>query len=219
MKEFKRNYYFLIYLFLLVITFITTALCFIFYKMPVLPILVSLIIIIVGIYFVWLKKLSKRNLYFNNILNLLAANIIAYFLVHYLIKYQSTIIGMILSIAFMDVLSFTKRGKNTLNAKLIGNINTMTRLSICLPIPGNPGLQQIIGVGDLLYYSIITMFYLKSGGRSAGLHAAMLILIGQLVNIIAIQVLKRVQKEHYKGFPATLFPGVYIIIATIFQFI
>jgi hypothetical protein len=220
MEKVQRNYYLLIYIFILVITFITTALCFLSNNMPVLLMLISLIIIMAGIYFVWLKKLSKRILYFNNILNILAANILAYFLIHYLINSQSTIIGMILGIVVMDVFSFTKRGKNTLNAKLSGNINTMARLSVCLPIPKKPGLQQIIGVGDLLYYALITMYYIKSGRTSAaGIHAAMIILIGQLVNIIAILVIKRIQKEQYKGFPATLFPGIFIIIATVFRFI
>ena len=219
MEEVQRKNYHLVYLYIFGITFLTTTLSFIGYKIQLLPMLISLIIVIAGFYFVWIKKLSKVNLYFNNILNLLAANIIAYFLINYFIKSQDTITGLIIGIAVMDVFSFTKRGKNTLNAKLSGNINTMARLSICLPVPGNPGLQQIIGVGDLLYYSIITMYYIKLAGTSAGLQAAMIILIGQLVNTIAILVLKRIQKEKYKGFPATLFPGMFIIIANVFRMI
>jgi hypothetical protein len=163
----------------------------------------------------WSRKLSKKTLYLNNILNILAANLIAYFLIGYLMKSQDTITGLIIGVVGMDVFSFTKRGKNTLNAKLAGNINTLARLSICLPIPGHPGLQQIIGIGDLLYYSIITMYYINAYGMLTGLKAGMIILFGQIVNIISTEVLKKIQKEQYKGFPATLFPGLVIILVDI----
>jgi hypothetical protein len=215
MAKEKYKYYYLKYVFLWGITFLIVALSFISYKISILPMLVSFIIIMVSVILLWSRKLSKNSLYLNNLLNILAANMIAYFVTGYVIKSQDTMLGVIVGVAVMDVFSFTKRGKNTLNAKLAGNINTMARLSICLPIPGYPGLQQIIGVGDLLYYSIITIYYIKSYGMLSGLNAGIFILIGQIVNIIFIEVLKKIQKEQYKGFPATLFPGAVIILAMV----
>jgi hypothetical protein len=217
-NEHRKNFY-LVYIFIFVITFIVTALTFISYRIPQWLMLFSFILVIAGICFLWLRKLSKTNLYLNNLLNLLISNIIAYFLTSYLIISQDRIMGFIIGIVAMDVFSFTKRGKNTLNAKLTGNINTMARLSICLPIPGSPGLQQIIGVGDILYYSTITMYFIKSSGTLSGLYAVMIILIGQFINIIAILVLNKYQQEKYKGFPATLFPGMFIFIVSVFRLI
>lgn len=213
MNEKKHDNYYMEYICMLVITGIICTISFIIYKLPTLIMIISFIFIMAATVLLWLRKLTKKNLYLNDFLNLLAPNIIALFFVSNLIKSKSTIIGFMLGVAIMDVFSFTKRGKNTLNAKLAGNINTMARLSICLPIPGKPGLQQIIGVGDLFYYSMITMYYIHFAGILASLKAVLIIFIGQLVNIVSIILLKRIQKNLYKGFPATLFPCVFIIIA------
>lgn len=219
MEEAKRKYYFLVYIFILAITLIVIALSFISYKIPVLPMLILLALVIAGICFVWVSKLSKKNLYLNNILLLLAANILAYILINYVIKYTDTVNGIIIGVAVTDVFSFSKRGKHTLNAKLSGNINTLARLSVCLPLPKIPGLQPIIGVGDLLYYSIITIYYTEKGGILTGLYAGLIIFIGQLANIIAILILKKIQKERFKGYPATLFPGMFALIANVLRLI
>ncbi|HEX3078363.1 MAG TPA: hypothetical protein VHQ24_16015 [Lachnospiraceae bacterium] len=151
----------------------------------------------------------------NNIINLFAPNVIAYFILFYIAKSKEFIFGYIVAVAAMDVFSFTKAGKQSLNRKLIGNTNSLARLSICLPVPRKPGLQPIIGVGDILYYTIITMFCIYSKNVTAGLYAAIIVLIGQLVNTVSTSILIRVQKEHYKGFPATLFPGLFIFIVGI----
>lgn len=213
MNEKKHDNYYLEYICILVITCIICTISFIICRLPTLIMLISLIVIMAATFLLWLRKLTRKNLYLNDVLNLLAPNIIALFFVSNLIKSKSVIIGFMFGVAIMDVFSFTKRGKNTLNAILVGNINTMARLSICLPIPGKPGLQQIIGVGDLFYYSMITMYYIHFAGTLTGLKVAVIIFIGQLVNIVSIILLKRIQKNRYKGFPATLFPSVFIIIA------
>lgn len=212
MNEKKHDNYYMEYICMLVITAIICSISFIIYKLPTLIMIISFIVIIAATVLLWLRKLTKKNLYFNDVLNLLLPNIIALFFVSNVIKSKSGIMGFMLGVAIMDMFSFTKRGKNTLNAKLVGNINTMARLSICLPIPGKPGLQQIIGVGDLFYYSMMTMYYIHFAGASAGLKTALIIFIGQLVNIVSIVLLKIIQKSRYKGFPATLFPCVFVII-------
>lgn len=200
------------YILILVITSMICGISLISYDLSLVIILISFLIVTIAILLLWQRQLSIKNLYLYDVLNLLAPNLLAYLLLLYLIKTEDIFIGVILGVAVMDVFSFTKRGKNTLNAKLSTNIDTMARLSICLPIPGKLGLQQIIGVGDLLYYSVITMYYLHNFGISVGLKITLLIIIGQIVNIVSILLLRKIKTEQYKGFPATLFPGVFIII-------
>lgn len=219
MENEQHNNYSLAYILISIVTFVAIALSFAIYRLPALPMLISILIVMAGICFVWSRKLSKKNLYVNNVLILLVANMLAYFFTDYLIISKDRLFGFVIGVAVVDVFSFTKRGKHTLNAKLAGNVSTLARLSICLPIPGKPGLQQIIGVGDLVYYSTITMFFLKAPEASNGLIVAILILVGQFVNIISTMVLKKLQKEQYRGFPATLFPGVIVFIASIIQWI
>lgn len=215
MNRNESNISYLPYFYILVITCIICVLPFFANRLSWSVMLIVLAVTMTCIVILWLQKLSRSNLYINNVLNLIAPVILAYIFITFVIKSTSTINGFIAGVAVMDVFSFTKRGKHTLNAKLASNVNTMARLSICLPIPGKPGLQQIIGIGDLFYYSMITLFFIHSGGLSAGRYAAFVILAGQLVNCVSIVILKRIQKDRYKGFPATIFPGLFIIIAYI----
>lgn len=219
MDNTKRKNFILAYIYIIAITFLVIALSYISIKIPILPMMITFIFVIAAICFVWKRKLSKFILYVNNVLLLLATNIIAYILVNYVIKSLDSLNGIVVSVSVIDVISFTKLGKHTLNAKLMNNTNSLARLSVCLPLPKVPGLLPIIGAGDLQYYSMITMYYIKTAGNMAGLYAALILVIGQLINIIAILILKKIQKERYKGFPATLFPGMFIFIANIFGLI
>lgn len=219
MKPKQCTYFSVEYSLIIVITLITCALTFISYRILAEVMLIILVFGMAALVFLWRRKLTRNSLYLNNILNLFVADIAAYFLIRYVAISIDTLIGFIAGVAAIDVLSFTKHGKNTPNAKLMSNINTIARLSICLPVPGKPGLQPIIGVGDLLYYSVITMYYVQTGGALIGFHSALFLIAGQILNIIGIMVLKKCLKEQYKGFPATLFPGILIIIANCIQVI
>jgi hypothetical protein len=161
----------------------------------------------------WTKKLSKKTLYFLDILNLLETNLIGYLIIFFVSTSADTMIGILCGVIIADVFSFTKSGKNTPNAKVIGNVNTLARLSICLPVPKKQGLSPIIGVGDLIYYSMIITHSIKYQGISVGYISFLLILAGQLVNILFISII--IRKNWYKGFPATLFPGVFFIAAAL----
>lgn len=201
------------YFYMLCLTFMPCLLPFLCYRLPYQFMAVIVIITIIGFFIVWKRKLSKKLLYFNNILLLLVSVCIAYFIIYFFVTTTDRMIGIILGVAAWDVYSFTKSGRNTLNAKLIGNTNSLARLSICLPVPKKPGLQPILGVGDLNYYSLITMFTIKSTGITGGLIALFVLFTGQLANILSISVLR--ERHWLKGFPATLFPGLLYILATI----
>jgi hypothetical protein len=170
-------------------------------------------IILIFIILLWTKKLSKKTLYFLDILNLLEANLVGYLIIYIVISSSDTMIGILCGVIVADVFSFTKSGKNTLNAKLVGNINTLAKLSICLPVPKKQGLSPIVGVGDLIFYSMIIMHSIKYQGISVGYISFLLILAGQTANILFISII--IRKNWYKGFPATLFPGVFFIAAAL----
>lgn len=198
---------------MLSLTMVIGILPFLFIRLSFQFVLVLLVITLIGVLVVWKKPLSKKLLYINNILLLCAPLCISYVLSISFIHDMDTFIGMVAAVVIMDVFSFMKLGKNTLNAKLSGNINSLARLSICLPVPKKSGLQPIIGVGDLNYYSFIVIFSLKTGGPSTGLSAFFILLMGQIVNLICIAIMKK--RQWKKGFPATLFPGIFIVIAMI----
>lgn len=165
---------------------------------------------LVGIVVLWFRPLTKKLLYALNVLNSLGAASLAYFIATILIKSVDSFFAMVTIIVVMDVFSFTKAGKKTSNAKLINNNNTLARLSICLPVVGKPGLQPIIGVGDLYFYSAIILFSLHNFGVSVLGGIYLLMLVGQIANIIVILFIQN--KIWYKGFPATLFPGIFYLI-------
>lgn len=176
--------------------------------LPVIGILflVDMIIIIV----LWTRPLSRNLLYLLNALNMLGAGSLAYLLMMLLGDSIESFVTMISIIVAMDVFSFTKKGKVTPNARLMNHSNALARLCICLPVPQKPGLQPIIGVGDLYFYSAIIIFSLRIFGISVLGWIILLVLTGQLTNILLISVIRN--KVWYKGFPATLFPGVFYLI-------
>lgn len=173
-------------------------------RMPI--IIILFLISITAIIVLWNRPLNKKSLYLLNIFNLLGASLLANLIVRLLVGSIEEIIIMIITIIAADVFSFTRKGKKTLNARLIRNHNTLARLSICLPIPNKPGLQAIIGVGDLYFYSTMILFSLHNFGSSGLPEAFLFVLVGQAFNILLIIVF--INKDWYKGFPATLFPGL-----------
>ncbi|WFR56831.1 hypothetical protein QA584_24985 [Anaerocolumna sp. AGMB13025] len=202
------------YGYMLGMTAISGILAFLMNKMSLPVILILFLVDLAGIIVLWLKPLSRKLLYILNVLNCLASVSLAYLLITAFIKSVDSFVAFIIILVVMDVFSFTKAGKKTPNAKLISNNNALPRLSICLPVPGKPGLQPIIGVGDLYFYGTISVFSIHHFGMSVFGYIVLLILAGQLINILLISNIK--EKVWYKGFPATLFPGILYLIILFF---
>lgn len=198
------------YGYMLIVTAISCILAFLLNKMILPTIFILLIVDLAGIVVLWIKPLSRKLLYLLNVLNCLASVSFAYLLVTVFIKSVDSFFTVVIIIVVMDVFSFTKAGKKTPNAKLMNKNNTLARLSICLPVPGKLGLQPIIGVGDLYFYSAITVFSLHIFSANFFGYILLLVLVGQLINILLISLIKN--KTWYKGFPATLFPGIFYLI-------
>lgn len=205
------------YSYMLGITSIICILAALVNKITLMVISIVFLINIVGIIVLWTRPLSKKSLYLLNIFNILAASSFAYLIIAFLIDSIESFVVMITIIVVMDVFSFTKKGKMTPNARLMNNNNALARLCICLPVPKKPGLQPVIGVGDLYFYSAIMFFSLHTFGVSVLGKVFLLIFVGQLTNIILISIIKN--KVWYKGFPATLFPGAFYLVGLLSRFI
>lgn len=158
----------------------------------------------------WTKPISRKLLYLLNVLNCLVSASFAYLLITLFIKSVDSFFTVVIIIVVMDIFSFTKAGKKTPNARLINNNDTLARLSICLPVPGKIGFQPIIGVGDLYFYSAMTVFSLHNYSDNFFGYILFFLVIGQLINILLISIIKN--RTWYKGFPATLFPGIFYLI-------
>jgi hypothetical protein len=213
MQEDQNKNFLWEYLFIWVVTLVSSIISFLCYNLKVEIMFVTFLVILICVIPLWKKQLSKKILYLLDMLNLLGAIVLGYLITLLFADSTGSMIGFVCGVAIMDVFSFTKAGKNTLNAKLANQTNTLARLSICLPIPKKQGLQPIIGVGDLVYYSLLMMYSLKSNTLPNGWTVFLLILVGQLINILFISIFKH--RHWYKGFPATLFPGVLFVIAVI----
>lgn len=121
-----------------------------------------------------------------------------------------SVITIGITVSIMDVLSFTKYGKNTPNAKAMSNIKFMSKLIVYGKTKNNE-LVPTRGLGDYLYYAIwIVGIHSLSNNLWAYAIAALLIFIGTLGDCIIIGYMYK--KESYKGFPATIIPFLLVFI-------
>lgn len=213
MNENKKPNLYFEYFYMLAITATICLLPLLYYKMSVSAMLIVFIIVLTVIITIWRKPMSRKLLYLLDILNVIAAISFSFLIMLILGDAKASIVSFIIAIVILDVYSFTRRGKHTLNAKLIANTSTLARLSICLPVPGKPGLQPLIGIGDLYFYTVMCLFALDLYGTSHYYIVILILVIGQLANIILISLTFR--KKWYKGFPATLFPGLFYLVSLV----
>lgn len=128
--------------------------------------------------------------------------------------YIEIILPMIIYVCVLDVISFTRFGKKTTNAKLMNNNKWLPRLLVFgrsfktgQPVPTK-------GFGDYLWYSITFAAIYTTYGKTIGLVAILAIIIGVLINLM---IINRIYKYiWYRGFPATVGPlGLCIILIVI----
>lgn len=114
------------------------------------------------------------------------------------------------AISIIDILSFTKYGKHTINAKAMSNIHFISKL-IVYGKEKNDVLIPTCGIGDYCYYAIwISGIHAVSNSIYAYLVAACMILLGSCIHYAIIAKLS--QRENYKGFPGTVFPFLCIAL-------
>ncbi|MBU3113688.1 hypothetical protein [Clostridium lacusfryxellense] len=122
----------------------------------------------------------------------------------------SSLIGLGIGMSIFDILSFTKIGSKTTNAKIMANKHLMWKLIVYgksfkdkKPIPTK-------GFGDFLFYSILlSSIYKMSNNFDFLFYGACLIFLGCTINWIIVSFIYN--KKWYKGFPATFIPFIFVI--------
>lgn len=120
------------------------------------------------------------------------------------------IIALGAAISIMDILSFTKYGKHTVNAKAMSNTHFMSKLVVYGKGKGTV-LIPTKGVGDYFYYALwVAGVWNLSTGFTAYIMATVMIFIGTAIDYLIIAHLYK--KDNYKGFPATVIPFICVAI-------
>lgn len=125
---------------------------------------------------------------------------------------------MMIYVCAIDVLSFTRYGKKTTNAKLMNSNKWLPRLLVYGRSfkTGKPVATK--GFGDYLNYSIAFATIHTTYGKYIGLCAIIAIIFGVVINLVIINEIYKY--TWYKGFPATIGPlGLCIILVAIISIV
>lgn len=156
--------------------------------------------------FIYVKKpLNKKYLIVNSMICMMAVLLFGVMIGRYIPLATAITIGI--CVAMADVISFTKKGKNTMNAKVMSNKPLMSKLIVYgmsfknkLPVPTK-------GLGDFAYYAILlSALYQLSAGMTIFLWGCVAVFLGCAINWIIVCFIYK--KTWYKGFPATIIPFV-----------
>lgn len=111
----------------------------------------------------------------------------------------------------MDIISFTRIGKKTVNAKAMSNKSVAAKLFV-YGREKNDVLIPTCGFGDYLYYAmwISGTHALSSSGISYAF-VAFMVFAGTILQSITVKVLAK--RDGFKGFPGTAFPFLCTVLA------
>ncbi|PPK48612.1 hypothetical protein [Clostridium algidicarnis] len=122
----------------------------------------------------------------------------------------STLIVLSIGIPIVDIISFTKAGSKTANAKVMANKNSMAKLIVYGKSFKNNNPIPTKGLGDFLFYTILLSgIYKLSSDFNFILYGAGLIFLGCTINWIIVCFIYN--KKWYKGFPATFIPLISVL--------
>jgi hypothetical protein len=127
----------------------------------------------------------------------------------------ASLLGFGATVSIIDIISFTKAGSKTPNAKIMANKNLMPKLIVYGKSFRQNGPVPTKGLGDFLFYMVLLSALFKvTALPSHVLYGAGLILGGCVINWIIVSIIY--SKSWYKGFPATFIP--FILISPLFLF-
>ena len=168
----------------------------------------SIIGIIYAVYYLFFTKYNKDKIFLNSLILFLTAAHIGITIGYYIDIIMVLFTGIAISI--QDVLSFTKLGKRTANAKAMSSTEFMSKLILYSKSTKDGHLIPTKGMGDFLFYSLwLSGIYYSKFNIKYLLLGFTGILIGTIINYLIIS--KIYQKENYKGFPATIIPFICLV--------
>lgn len=123
------------------------------------------------------------------------------------IKRPSLLIGIIIGVTVSDVLSFTNTriGEKTTNSIVSRKNSLLEKLFIYANINGYNQLLPILGVGDIIFYSLLVSSLYKINQDYLP-QSFFLLAFGAIINFFCILFTHK--RIWYKGFPGTLGPAI-----------
>lgn len=164
--------------------------------------LAGLLYIYVNVLF---REYKREQLFVNGIVSYVSVVLTGLLLGNLLSPTIILILGMVASVT--DILSFTKYGQNTANAKAMAEPKYLYRLMVYGKGKGEE-LYPTCGIGDYLYFAMwigglcenIKMLWLLGMG----------VLIGNMMNMFFAHILRT--KSGYKGIPAVPLPFICVMV-------
>lgn len=172
-----------------------------------------LITTIIGIIYILIyvkRPFNKSHLIINGFICLLIVLLFGILIGRYISTASSIGIGIGISVGIVDVLSFTKKGKNTTNAKLMSNKLLMYKLIVYGISFKDKSPVPMKGLGDFMYYAILLSALFQFTKSTTILFLGMIFcFLGCVINWIIIPFIYK--KPWYKGFPATIIPFILLL--------
>ncbi|MBZ9626219.1 hypothetical protein G9F71_025780 [Clostridium sp. FP2] len=129
----------------------------------------------------------------------------------------TSLISFGIGLSIVDIISFTKIGSKTANAKIMANKNVMSKLIVYGKSFKSDKAIPTKGLGDFLFYTILLSgIYKVSNNSNFVFYGVCLIFLGCAINWIIVCFIYN--KKGYKGFPATFIPFI-LTLSLFLQFI
>lgn len=168
--------------------------------------IVGVVYILFSLFFI---KYKRERLFINGMIGLWSVLFLGSWFGKQL-KLESTI-SIAAMVTVMDIVSFTRIGKRTVNAKAIANKSVAARLFV-YGIEKNDVLIPTCGFGDYLYYAMwISGIHSLSESIQAYIFGAFMIFVGIIIQSVVIKKLSI--RDNFKGFPGTVFPFLGTVLA------
>ncbi len=204
--------YLWIYLYILIISLLIVSFTSLLLPLNFLFTIVLLLLSIIPGIIAWKLNFSNTALILHSITNFFAPVLLA-ILISYPLSNPVILVSFLIPVATIDLISFTRLGRNTINSRIGSNTMLAKRLSICLPLPGDKTMYQITGLGDTFIFALITATSIKILNPKGFTIAIISVVFGQIFNILGILYLKN--RPNFRGFPAATAPIVLYILLMI----
>lgn len=166
----------------------------------------GIIYIIFNLFFIPYKR---EKLFVNGIFGALAVMFTGIWFGKHLSLESTISIGSV--VTAMDIMSFTRIGKKTVNAKAMSNKTVAAKLFV-YGLEKNDVLIPTCGFGDYLYYAMwISGTHALSSSGIFYAFVAFMVFAGTILQSITVKVLSK--RDGFKGFPGTVFPFLCTVLA------